>query len=406
MLLDFHDKLRQSGIAISLGEWLLLMRGLTLGLGTLDIDRFYAFTRLALIKDESLYDRFDQVFSAYWTGKSHTFEILMDSIDTPIPTDWLQHLDDSSLSAEQKAQVEAAGGWEKLMDALVKRLQEQTEAHRGGNHWIGTGGTSPFGNSGYNPEGIRIGDSDRRENRALKVWEKRQYHDLDGSIELGTRNFKLALRKLRRMARDGRPEKLDLETTVRATANNAGLLDIRLHAERRNAVKVLLLIDIGGSMNHHAKLCETMFSAARSEFKKLDTYWFHNFIYERLWRDNKRRHHEQTSTLDLIRQLGPEHRLIIVGDATMSPYEINLPGGSVEHWNEQSGAYWLRRLQTAFPHCVWINPEPSNWWHNTPSVQITRKLMGDRMYPLSVDGLQAAMDSLKKPMMSQPEQPA
>jgi uncharacterized protein with von Willebrand factor type A (vWA) domain len=297
------------------------------------------------------------------------------------------------------------GGWEKLMETLAKRLQEQTEAHHGGNRWIGTGGTSPFGNNGFNPNGIRIGDSNRRESRALKVWEKRQFQDLDGSIELGTRNFKMALRKLRRMARDGRPETLDLETTIRATANNAGLLDIHLRAERHNAVKVLLLIDIGGSMDYHAQVCETIFSAARSEFKKLDTYWFHNFIYERIWRDNKRRHHEQTSTLDLIRLLDPEHRLIIVGDATMSPYEINVPGGSVEHWNEQSGAHWLRRLQKAFPHCVWINPEPSDWWHNTASILITRKLMNDRMYPLSVDGLQAAMETLKKPMTGLPDQP-
>lgn len=405
MLLDFHDKLRQAGISISLSEWLLFMRGLTQGLGTLDIDRFYTFTRLALIKNESLYDRFDQVFSAYWNGHAQAFENLINSIEAPIPHDWLQHLDDSSLSEEQKAQVEAMGGWEKLMETLAKRLQEQTEAHHGGNRWIGTGGTSPFGNNGFNPNGIRIGDSNRRESRALKVWEKRQFQDLDGSIELGTRNFKMALRKLRRMARDGRPETLDLETTIRATANNAGLLDIHLRAERHNAVKVLLLIDIGGSMDYHAQVCETIFSAARSEFKKLDTYWFHNFIYERIWRDNKRRHHEQTSTLDLIRLLDPEHRLIIVGDATMSPYEINVPGGSVEHWNEQSGAHWLRRLQKAFPHCVWINPEPSDWWHNTASILITRKLMNDRMYPLSVDGLQAAMETLKKPMTGLPDQP-
>ena len=398
MLLDFHDRLRQAGISVSLSEWLLLMHGLSLGIGTLNIDRFYAFSRLALIKNEALYDRFDQVFNIYWSGQSQAFDELIESLQTPVPEDWLRQLDPAHLSDEQKAQVEALGGWEKLMETLAERLKEQSEEHHGGNRWIGTGGTSAFGNSGFNPEGVRIGQANKHQGRAVKVWEKRQYRDLDGTRELGTRNFKMALRKLRRLARDGRAESLDLATTIRATANNAGLLDIHLRAERKNAIKVLLLIDIGGSMDHHAHLCELLFSAASSEFKRLDTYWFHNFVYESVWPDNRRRHAVRMPTTELIRSLGRDHRLIIVGDATMSPYEIMVPGGSVEHWNEEPGVLWLKRLQMAFPHCVWINPESEQWWDSTPSVRMTRELMYNRMYPMSVDGIQAAIDCLKKPL--------
>lgn len=398
MLLDFHDRLRQAGINVSLSEWLLLMRGLSVGVGTLNIDHFYAYSRLALIKNEALYDRFDQVFHSYWNGQTQAFETLIDSLKAGVPEEWLQHLNPATLSDEQRAQVEALGGWEKLMQTLAERLAEQTEEHHGGNRWIGTGGTSPFGNSGFNPEGVRIGRSNRRHGRAVKVWEKRNFRDLDGTLELGTRNFKMALRKLRRLARDGRAESLDLTGTIRATASNAGLLDIHWRAERQNAIKVLLLIDIGGSMDHHAQHCELLFSAARSEFKRLDTYWFHNFPYEHVWQDNHRRHTLQTPTTQLIRSLSREHRLIIVGDATMSPYEITSPGGSVEHWNEEAGALWLKRLQTAFPHCVWINPEPAQWWDSTPSIRMTRELMHDRMFPMSVDGLQSAIDCLKKPL--------
>lgn len=398
MLLDFHDKLRQAGISISLGEWLAFMRGLSMGIGTLDIDRFYALARLTLIKNEALYDRFDQVFSAYWSGQNDIFEALLESLKTPVPDDWLKQANMPSLSEEQKAQVEAMGGWDKLMETLARRLEEQTEEHHGGSRWIGTGGTSPFGNGGFNPEGVRIGQSSNRQGRGVKVWEKRQYKDLDGTRELGTRNFKMALRKLRRLARDGRQDTLDLDTTIRATAANAGLLDIHMRAERQNSIKILLLIDIGGSMDYHAQLSETLFSAARTEFKRLDTYWFHNFVYERVWKENRRGNSVETPTMELIRTLGRDHRLIIVGDATMSPYEIMVPGGSVEHWNEEPGALWLKRLQIAFPHCVWINPEPSTYWRSTPSIRMTQELMADRMYSLSVDGLQEAIDALKKPM--------
>lgn len=400
MLLDFHDRLRHAGLPISLGEWLCMIKGLSTGLGTMDIDRFYAFSRLCLVKNEALFDRFDQVFGNYWSGQAHQFDELLESLNSPIPDEWLNQLDQNALSEEQRAQVEALGGWDKLLETLAERLQEQNEEHHGGNRWIGTGGTSPFGHSGYNPEGIRIGQGHQRQGRAVKVWDKRQYRDLDGDREIGTRNFKMALRKLRQLARDGRPDSLDLDTTIRETANKGGLLDLHMRAERKNAIKVLLLIDIGGSMDHHAQVSETLFSAARSEFKRLDTYWFHNFIYEYLWQENARRHTARTSTTELIRSFGKDHRLIIVGDATMSPYEIAVPGGSVEHWNAEPGAQWLKRLQQAFPHCVWINPEPAANWSYTPSISMTQDLMQERMYPMTVEGLGSAINALKSPITS------
>ena len=398
MLLDFHDRLRKAGLPVSLTEWLTLMHGLSVGLGTMDIDRFYSFARLALIKNEAHYDRFDQVFSDYWSGQAQQFDDLFSAADKDIPDDWLKQLDREALSEEQRRQVESLGGWDKLMETLAERLREQKEAHHGGNRWIGTGGTSPFGHGGYNPEGIRIGPGSRRQGRAVKVWDQRRYQELAGNQEIGTRNFKMALRKLRRLAREGRADKLDLDTTIKATANNAGLLDIHMRAERKNSIKVLLLIDIGGSMDYHAELSDTLFSAARSEFKRIDTFWFHNFIYERVWQDNARRHTVQTPTQELIRAYGRDHRLVIVGDATMSPYEIMVPGGSVEHWNEEPGAVWLKRLLQAFPYCVWLNPEAPDWWQNTPSVKMTQELMAQRMFPLTVDGLQEAIDTLKVPI--------
>jgi uncharacterized protein with von Willebrand factor type A (vWA) domain len=407
MLLDFHDRLRKAGLQVSLNEWLTLLRGLQRGIGTLDIDRFYIFARLCLIKNEAHYDRFDQVFSDYWSGQAQRFDALLDLLATSIPDEWLRQHGRAALTEQQKAEVEALGGWDALMETLARRLEEQSEAHHGGNRWIGTGGTSPFGHSGYNPEGIRFGPGARRQGRAVKVWEQRRYQDLDGDREIGTRNFKMALRKLRRLARDGRAERLDLDRTIKATASNGGILDIHLRAERRNAIKVLLLIDIGGSMDYHAKLSETLFSAARSEFRRLDTCWFHNFIYERLWQDTARHRDGQISTHELIRTFGRDHRLIIVGDATMSPHEIATPGGSVEHWNAEPGAVWLRRLQQAFPHCVWLNPEAPEWWHTTPSVRITQQLMADRMFPLTVQGLQNAIDALKSPIsLTRPDRPS
>jgi len=399
MLLDFFDRLRQADLPVSTGEWLMLMRGMANGIGTLGLDQFYDFARLCLIKNEAHYDRFDKVFNDYWSGQANRFEKLMDSLDKGIPDDWLKLKDKEALSDEQRAQIEALGGWDKLMETLAERLAEQKEEHHGGSKWIGTGGTSPFGQGGFNPEGIRIGEGAKRQGRAVKVWEQRRYKDLDGDREIGVRNFKMALRQLRRLARDGRDETLDLDTTIRKTASNAGLLDIHLKSERQNAIKVLLLIDIGGSMDYHAQLSETLFSAARTEFKRLDTYWFHNFIYERVWQDNARRHHVQTSTVELMRSFGKDHRLIIVGDATMSPYEIAVPGGSVEHWNEEAGAVWLKRMLHAFPHCVWLNPESADWWQSTPSIRLTRELMEERMYPMTVDGLKSAIQALKTPLI-------
>jgi len=401
MLLDFFQHLRKAGLAVSVTEFLSLLEGLSRHIGTLNLDRFYQLARLALIKDETLYDRFDQVFRDYWAGRESAFELAVDSI----PENWLQHAGKPPLTDEQKAMVEALGGWDKLMDALAERLAEQTEAHHGGSRWIGTGGTSPFGHGGFNPEGIRIGGSSR-EGRAVKVWEQRRYKDLDGERELGTRNFKMALRKLRRLAREGTPDTLDLNGTIRATAHNAGLLDIKFTAERRNTVKVLLFLDVGGSMDYHTAICETLFSAARVEFKRLEHVYFHNFIYEKVWRQNNRRHTDTLSLPELMRTYGSDHKLIIVGDATMSPYEIAAPGGSVEHWNEEAGAVWLQRLQNAFPHCVWLNPEDAEYWDRTPSIRMTRELMQDRMYPLSVGGLQQSIETLKTPLRIAAREPA
>ncbi|PID61888.1 MAG: VWA domain-containing protein [Gammaproteobacteria bacterium] len=398
MLLDFHDRLRAGGIPVSITEWLTLMGGLEKQLGVLDLDAFYHFARLCLVKNEALYDRFDQIFRDYWSGREQAFEEWTEQFLASIPGEWLRSPGMPELTDAQRAQIEALGGWDKLMQTLAERLAEQNEAHHGGSKWIGTGGTSPFGSGGFNPEGIRIGDAGRRQGRAVKVWEERRYKDLDGNRELGTRNFKMALRKLRKLAREGRPDTLDLESTVRGTAEQGGLLDLHMQAERRNTVKVLLLIDIGGSMDYHAELTSRLFSAARAEFTRLDTFWFHNFVYESLWRENRRRRETAVPTTEVIRTYGRDYRLIIVGDATMGPYEIMTPGGSVEHWNEEAGAVWLQRLLKAFPHCVWLNPEDRAWWQRTPSVRVTEKLMGGRMHPLTVDGIQGAIDTLKTPL--------
>lgn len=403
MLLDLQERLRHGGLSVSLGEWLTLINGLSQQTGTFDIERFHRFARLCLIKDEVLYDRFDQVFGDWWKGREQRFDDWSDAMQAMVPEDWLQLTDREALTEDQKTRVEALGGWDELMKTLRQRLEEQTEAHHGGNKWIGTGGTSPFGHGGYNPEGVRIGGSAGRQGRATKVWEQRQYRDLDGSRELGTRNFRMALRKLRRLARYGRPDTLDMEDTIRSTARRAGLLDIRMMSERRNAMKILLLLDVGGSMDHHAAISEILFSAARSEFQRLDVLYFHNFPYESLWRDNARRHSVRVPTLELIRMLGRDHRLILVGDATMSPYEIAVAGGSVEHWNEEPGAVWLRRLLNAFPHAVWLNPEPEEWWLRTPSIRLTHELMQGRMHGLSVQGIGEAIDTLKKPLRTQSE---
>ncbi len=393
MLLDFFYRLRAEGLPVSTGEYLSLLDGMSQNLGVYDLNHFYSFSRLCLIKDESLYDQFDQAFQNYWAGKEKLFDDTLKSI----PDEWLKLKDPSSLSAEQKAMVEALGGWDKLMQTLEERLAEQTDRHQGGSKWIGTGGTSPFGHGGYNPEGVRIGGESKHRS-AVKVWEQRRFKDLDGNQELGTRNFKMALRKLRRLARDGKPDTLDMENTIRSTANNAGMLDIKMRAERRNSVKVLLLLDIGGSMDYHSAICETLFSAVRAEFKHLEHLYFHNFIYEKLWRNNNRRHTDTVSLNELMRTYNSSYKLILVGDATMSPYEIAMPGGSVEHWNEEAGSVWFNRLLTAFPNCVWLNPENPDYWARTQSIQMTHQLMQGRMHCLNVDGIQQAIDTLKTPI--------
>ncbi len=392
MLIEFFFALRGAGLPVSLGEFLLLLQGLHARIAFLSATDFYHLARTALIKDERHYDAYDRVFARYFSGAQEAFAKFM----AQVPPEWLQRAAGRKLSAEERAQIQALGGWEELLRTLRERLAEQAEAHSGGNKWIGTGGTSPFGAYGYNPEGVRIGQAQRGSGRAVKVWDQRDFSDLDDSRELDTRNFKMALRRLRRFAREGAAEELDLEGTISATARNAGLLDLRMQPERHNAVKLLLLLDVGGSMDAHVSLCEQLFSAARSEFRHLQHYYFHNFTYEQLWRSNARRQEQRLPTLELLRSYSRDYRVIFVGDASMSPYEIIQPGGSVEHWNEESGATWLSRFVRAVPRLVWLNPEPQSRWHYTDSVQMTRDLVGGRMFPLTVGGIAAAMDSLRR----------
>ena len=355
-----------------------------------DVNDFYYLARATLVKDESDLDRFDRIFGAYFKGIEDSLADLFETI----PDDWLRHQAELMLSEEERAQIEAMGGFEELMKALAERLEEQDERHEGGNKWIGTAGTSPFGAYGYNPEGVRIGQGGSRNRSAVKVWDKREYRNLDDSVELGTRNIKVALRRLRKFAREGAADQLDLEDTIDKTARNAGLLDIRMVPERHNAVKVLLCLDIGGSMDDHVRVCEEMFSAARSEFKHLEYFYFHNFIYESMWKDNRRRHQQRISTLDITHKYASDYKLVFVGDATMSPYEIVYAGGSVEHWNDEPGAVWIKRLLNTYPKAIWLNPEPRARWDYSPSVKLTRELMGDRMYPLTIAGLDEGIKAL------------
>ena len=354
------------------------------------VDDFYHLARACLVKDESQLDRFDRIFGAYFKGIDDSFTDLLDEV----PEEWLRSQVELQLSEEERAHIEALGGFEALMQALRERLDEQDERHEGGNKWIGTAGTSPFGAYGYNPEGVRMGQQGSRNRSAVKVWDRREYRNLDDSVELGTRNIKVALRRLRKFAREGAADQLDLEDTIDKTARNAGLLDIRMVPERHNAVKVLLCLDVGGSMDDHVRVCEELFSASRSEFKHLEYFYFHNFVYESMWRDNRRRHAERIPTLDIIHKYGADYKLIFVGDATMSPYEIVYAGGSVEHWNEEPGAVWIRRLLSTFPKAIWLNPEPEHRWPYTPSVKLTREIMDNRMYPLTVAGIDEGIKAL------------
>jgi uncharacterized protein with von Willebrand factor type A (vWA) domain len=392
MVMDLLFNLRRAKIPVSITEYLAMLDGLTNGIGAYRVDDFYHFARLTLIKDEKHYDRFDQVFADYVNGIQNLF----DDIIGEIPEEWLRAEAERLFSEEEKASVEALGGWDEIMETLKQRLQEQQKRHQGGNKWVGTGGTSPYGAYGFNPAGVRIGQKSGRQGRAVKVWDKREYKNLDDQRELGTRNFKMALRKLRRFARDGARDQLDLDGTISATAKNAGLLDIQMVAERRNAVKVLLLFDVGGSMDYHVQNSEALFSAARGEFKHLEYFYFHNFIYEKLWKDNRRRHDETLSTVEFLRTYGPDYRVIFIGDATMSPFEVTTAGGSVEHWNEESGSQWMSRVLDKFPHAVWLNPEPLAYWQRVPSIKLIHQLMSERMFPLTVEGIGNAITALQK----------
>jgi uncharacterized protein with von Willebrand factor type A (vWA) domain len=390
MLIPFFYLLRDGGVKTSITELLTLLEALQKGVAGQSVDDFYYLARTCLVKDEAQLDRFDRIFAAYFNGVEDSFADLMEDV----PEEWLRSQVELLLSEEERAKIEALGGFEALMQALRQRLEEQEERHEGGNKWIGTAGTSPFGAYGYNPEGVRMGQHGSRNRSAVKVWDKREYRNLDDSIELGTRNIKVALRRLRKFAREGAADQLDLEDTIDKTARNAGLLDIRMVPERHNAVKVLLCLDVGGSMDDHVRACEELFSAARSEFKHLEYFYFHNFVYESMWKDNRRRHAERIPTLDIIHKYGADYKLIFVGDATMSPYEIVYAGGSVEHWNEEPGAVWARRLLSTYPKAIWLNPEPQHRWPHTPSVKLTREIMDDRMFPLTVAGIDEGIKAL------------
>ncbi len=389
MLLDFFYALRKADLKPSITEYLTLIEALDKGVAFCSIDDFYYLARATMVKDETKFDRFDKVFGQYFKG----VEDALDLLQGEIPEDWIKAMKQLQMTAEEMQKLEAMGGFDELMETLKKRLEEQKERHEGGNKWIGTGGTSPFGNSGYNPMGVRIGGKGGNRS-AVKVWEKREYANLDDTLELGTRNIKLALRRLRKFAREGAAEILDLDDTIRSTARNAGYLDIKMVPERHNAVKVLLCFDIGGSMDPHVQVCEELFSAARAEFKHMEYFYFHNFVYESLWTDNLRRHDDKTSTWDLIHKYGEDYKLIFVGDATMSPYEITYAGGSVEHWNEESGQVWAQRLLRHFKKAIWLNPEPEQHWDYNQSVQLTREIMEDRMFPLTLKGLDAGVKRL------------
>jgi uncharacterized protein with von Willebrand factor type A (vWA) domain len=389
MFLRLFTELRDAKVPVSLREYLSLMEAMDKGVIGLSTDDFYYLSRSALVKDERNLDKFDRVFAHVFKGMEKVDESLM----ADIPAEWLKKLTEKFLTDEEKAEIEALGGFDKLMETLKKRMEEQKERHEGGNKWIGTGGTSPFGANGYNPEGVRIGQDKGRHGRAVKVWDKREYKNLDDSVELGTRNIKVALRRLRKFAREGAPDELDLDGTIKGTARQ-GYLDIQMRPERRNKIKVLLMLDVGGSMDSHIKLCEELFSAAKTEFKNLEFFYFHNCLYEEVWKDNRRRAVEKIPTWDVLHKYPSDYKVIFVGDATMSPYEITYPGGSVEHWNEEPGAVWVDRVTQIYESCVWLNPTAERHWDYTPSIGVVKQLVGDRMYPLTLQGLDKAMREL------------
>jgi len=382
--------LRVGGLKPSITELLNLLDVLKHGITEFSVENFYYLARATMIKDESLYDRFDQVFAAHFSG----IEKMIDDLFSEVPEEWLKKQSELMLTEAERAEIEAMGGFEKLIETLKERFEEQKERHQGGNKWIGTAGTSPYGAYGFNPEGVRIGQAGSRHRSAVKIWDKREFRNLDDSVNLGTREIKIALRQLRKFAREGIADQLDIDNTIDSTARNAGLLDLKMMPERRNSIKILLCLDIGGSMDDHVRICEEVFSAASSEFKNLEYFYFHNFLYENLWKDNHRRHDELISVTEIINKYGHDYKLVFVGDATMSPYEIAYPGGSIEHWNEESGAVWIQRILKNFPKAVWLNPESHDRWEYTPSIKLTNELMKGRMFPLTLSGISDAIKEL------------
>ncbi len=394
MFLPFFENLRKAGIPVSLREYLTFLEGMKKGLATYDIEAFYYLARVSMVKDERNIDKFDRAFAASFEGLSDiTMDQVLEAVD--IPAEWLAKMAEKHLSDEEKAEIEALGGFDKLMETLRERLKDQQGRHQGGNKWIGTAGTSPFGAYGYNPEGVRIGQKESRHQRAVKVWDKREFRNLDDTVELGTRNIKVALKRLRRWAREGAAEELDLDGTIRATAEH-GYLDVKTRPERHNAVKVLLFLDVGGSMDPHIKVVEELFSAARSEFKHLEYFYFHNCLYEGVWRDNSRRWDAQTQTHEVLRTYGPDYKCIFVGDASMSPYEIAYPGGANEHWNAEAGQVWLQRAREQWTSNLWINPVPEKYWDYTHSIGLIREIFQDRMVPMTLAGLETGMRELTR----------
>ncbi len=391
MFVTFFHELKAAKVPVTLKEYLTLMEALQADLADQRVENFYYLSRAALVKDERHLDKFDQVFGHVFKG----LELMSDAAEANIPEEWLKAISSLYLSEEEKKKIEALGGWDKIMEELKKRLAEQKGRHQGGSKWIGTGGTSPYGAEGYNPAGVRIGQKENRNFRALKVWDKREFKDLDDKVELGTRNIKVALRRLRKFAREGAADELDLDGTIKGTARK-GYLDIQMRPERRNAVKVLMFFDIGGSMDYHVKLAEELFSAARVEMKNMEYFYFHNCLYEFLWKDNKRRWTERTPTWDVLHKYPADYKVVFVGDASMSPYEITVPGGSVEHMNEEPGAAWIKRVTDIYEHAVWLNPVPEQHWSWTPSIKLMGDLMEGRMFPLTLEGLDKAMKELMR----------
>ena len=391
MFTGFFIKLREARVPVTLREYLDLLEGLAAGVAGTKVDDFYYLARAVLVKDERNYDRFDRAFGEFFKG----IERLAEALLADIPEDWLRREIERTLTPEERAQLDKLG-FDKLIETLRERLREQSRRHAGGRKMIGTGGTSPFGAFGDHPEAIRIGQDDGRRRSAVKVWDRRQYRNLDDSVVIGTRNIKIALRRLRQFVREGEQSELDLDATVKATADNGGWLDLRLRPERHNKVKVLLFLDVGGSMTIHARTCEELFSAARAEFKHLEYFYFHNCVYETLWRDNRRRHAERVATWEVLHTYPSDYKLVLVGDASMSPYELSYPGGSVEHWNDEPGQVWLRRLVEVYPSAIWLNPEPAGHWDYTHSIKLVRDIMGLRMFPLTLDGLERGMKLLAR----------